>query len=272
MTLDTFQLGEPVEHRDCHPAPLFPVAIRSRPTSRSTRRCRAGSASRRPRTRAPCPSSSSRTRPTARCCSTTARSSSARSRTGSSTSASSSARVRSYRSPSRASSRDAGAAERRIRLARHISHSHLRRRRPRCWPRSRSRSVSRRATSGMRVRQAGADGSPLPDSGEPRHVRGACSPAPGTRVPAFALTPGQWHTVLGIGDDLCLDAVSRPDAFALLWPKLRAGYLLDALRASRWSRDVRRADLLLPSLSAKRRRSAAIRQGLARTCAFAEQE
>ena len=29
--------------------------------------------------------------------------------------------------------------------------------------------------------------------------------------------------------DLCVDAVSRPDAFARLWPKLRAGYLLDAL-------------------------------------------
>ena len=28
---------------------------------------------------------------------------------------------------------------------------------------------------------------------------------------------------------LCLDLVSRPDAFARLWPKLRAGYLLDAL-------------------------------------------
>jgi hypothetical protein len=35
--------------------------------------------------------------------------------------------------------------------------------------------------------------------------------------------------VLGLGDELCLDAVSRPDAFALVWPKLRAGYLLDAL-------------------------------------------
>ena len=31
-----------------------------------------------------------------------------------------------------------------------------------------------------------------------------------------------------LGDDLCLDAISRPDA-SLLWPKLRAGYLLDAL-------------------------------------------
>jgi hypothetical protein len=46
---------------------------------------------------------------------------------------------------------------------------------------------------------------------------------------AFVLIPGQCGAVLGIGNDLCLDAVSRPDAFALLWPKLRAGYLLDAL-------------------------------------------
>jgi hypothetical protein len=45
----------------------------------------------------------------------------------------------------------------------------------------------------------------------------------------FALVPGQCGAVLGLGDHLCLDAVSRPDAFALLWPKLRAGYLLDAL-------------------------------------------
>lgn len=35
--------------------------------------------------------------------------------------------------------------------------------------------------------------------------------------------------MLALGDDLCLDAVSRPDAFEHLWPKLRAGYLLDAL-------------------------------------------
>ena len=46
---------------------------------------------------------------------------------------------------------------------------------------------------------------------------------------AFALQPGQCGAVLGLGDDLCLDGVSRPEAFALLWPKLRAGYLLDAL-------------------------------------------
>jgi hypothetical protein len=46
---------------------------------------------------------------------------------------------------------------------------------------------------------------------------------------AFPLQPGQCGAVLAIGAELCLDAVSRPDAFARLYPKLRAGYLLDAL-------------------------------------------
>jgi hypothetical protein len=46
---------------------------------------------------------------------------------------------------------------------------------------------------------------------------------------AFPALPGQCGAVLGLGDDVCLDLVSRPDAFARLWPKLRAGYLLDAL-------------------------------------------
>lgn len=46
---------------------------------------------------------------------------------------------------------------------------------------------------------------------------------------AFPLEPGQCGAVLGIGDTLCLDWVSRPEAFARLWPKLRRGYLLDAL-------------------------------------------
>jgi len=46
---------------------------------------------------------------------------------------------------------------------------------------------------------------------------------------AFPAQPGQCGVVFGIGHDVCLDVVSRPDAFARLWPKLRAGYLLDAL-------------------------------------------
>jgi hypothetical protein len=45
----------------------------------------------------------------------------------------------------------------------------------------------------------------------------------------FALQAGQCGAVLAVNGHLCLDAVSRPDAFARLWPKLRAGYLLDAL-------------------------------------------
>lgn len=47
--------------------------------------------------------------------------------------------------------------------------------------------------------------------------------------PAFQAEPGQCGAVLGLDDSLCLDAVSRPDAFSMIWPKLRRGYLLDAL-------------------------------------------
>jgi hypothetical protein len=46
---------------------------------------------------------------------------------------------------------------------------------------------------------------------------------------AFPLQPGQAGALFALGDELCLDYVSRPAAFARLYPKLRAGYLLDAL-------------------------------------------
>ena len=46
---------------------------------------------------------------------------------------------------------------------------------------------------------------------------------------AFPLEPGQCGAVLGLGERLCLDWVSQPEAFTRLWPKLRRGYLLDAL-------------------------------------------
>ena len=49
--------------------------------------------------------------------------------------------------------------------------------------------------------------------------------------PMFPLEPGQCGALLALGDNLCLDWVSRPDAFQQLWPKLRRGYLLDALEA-----------------------------------------
>ena len=48
---------------------------------------------------------------------------------------------------------------------------------------------------------------------------------------AFPLQPGQSGALLALGDRLCLDYVSRPEAFARLYPKLLEGYLLDALEA-----------------------------------------
>ena len=47
---------------------------------------------------------------------------------------------------------------------------------------------------------------------------------------AFPLAPGQSGALLALGGDrLCLDYVSRPNAFARLYPKLLEGYLLDAI-------------------------------------------
>ena len=43
------------------------------------------------------------------------------------------------------------------------------------------------------------------------------------------LGAGQCGVFLGLGDDMCIDLVSRPEAFMRLWPKLRTGYLLDGL-------------------------------------------
>jgi ARG and Rhodanese-Phosphatase-superfamily-associated Protein domain len=45
---------------------------------------------------------------------------------------------------------------------------------------------------------------------------------------AFPLVPGQSGALLALGDRICLDYVSRPDAFVRLYPKLLRGYLLDA--------------------------------------------
>lgn len=47
---------------------------------------------------------------------------------------------------------------------------------------------------------------------------------------AFPLAPGQCGAVLALGSaQLCLDYVSRPDAWSRLYPKVLEGYLLDAL-------------------------------------------
>ena len=46
---------------------------------------------------------------------------------------------------------------------------------------------------------------------------------------AFPAVPGQCGAVLALGDSLCLDYVSLPEAWTRLYPKLLDGYLLDAL-------------------------------------------
>jgi hypothetical protein len=46
---------------------------------------------------------------------------------------------------------------------------------------------------------------------------------------ASPLAPGQSGAVFALGDAMCIDYVSRPEAFALLYPKLLDGYLLDAI-------------------------------------------
>jgi len=46
---------------------------------------------------------------------------------------------------------------------------------------------------------------------------------------AFRLRRGQCGAVLVSGKDVCLDAVSRSEAFERIWPKLLRGYLFDAL-------------------------------------------
>jgi hypothetical protein len=46
---------------------------------------------------------------------------------------------------------------------------------------------------------------------------------------AFPVSPGQCGAVLALDGSFCLDTVSRPEAFGRLYPKLRDGYLLDAL-------------------------------------------
>ncbi len=112
----------------------------------------------------------------------------------------------------------------------HISHSHLRRRKAQTHA---AQPLARGVAQGevwdevhekqSRMRVASPTRLPAADTFEAH--RAALRALEG----AFVLAAGQCGAVLALGDDLCLDAVSRPDAFALLWPKLRAGYLLDAL-------------------------------------------
>ena len=113
----------------------------------------------------------------------------------------------------------------------HVSHAHLRRRKAEALA---AQPLARGVAQGEvwdEVREQGsrACGVDSRTARQPRTLRGAPRPRYAGSSTRSRSQPGQCGAVLALGDDLCLDVVSRPDAFARLWPKLRAGYLLDAL-------------------------------------------
>jgi hypothetical protein len=113
--------------------------------------------------------------------------------------------------------------------ARHVSHAHLRRRKAETLA---AQPLARGLAQGDvwdEVREKQSRMGVRSETAANRDTFEAHASRLRALEDAFALVPGQCGAVLGIGDELCLDAVSRPDAFAGLWPKLRAGYLLDAL-------------------------------------------
>lgn len=75
---------------------------------------------------------------------------------------------------------------------------------------------------------------------------------------AFPLVPGQSGALLALGNDqLCLDYLSSPTAFARLYPKLLDGYLLDALEYGGKAATQERLDIFAAAIEhLPRRRSA----------------
>ena len=89
--------------------------------------------------------------------------------------------------------------------------------------------ASRRAQSGRRSQRRPDATASIRPPARRRHLPGARGGLGALRR-AFPLAPGQSGALFALGDDqLCLDYVSRPAAFARLYPKLLEGYLLDGL-------------------------------------------
>ena len=79
-------------------------------------------------------------------------------------------------------------------------------------------------------------------------------PTPDDLRDAFPLVPGQSGALLALGERFCLDYVSRPDAFARLYPKLLEGYLLDARELTGGEQRADRETFLERTLTAPRSR------------------
>ena len=112
----------------------------------------------------------------------------------------------------------------------HAAHPELRRRKAQ----SLSAEPLARGTRPGRGLERGAGqvrppGRPLADRSAGGRLPLARGRAARARAGLPAPCPDSAASLLALGDDLCLDYVSRPAAFARLYPKLRAGYLLDAL-------------------------------------------
>lgn len=115
--------------------------------------------------------------------------------------------------------------------AAHISHSHLRRRKAEMLA---ARPLARGVAQGEVWDEVRSKAARMGVESR-THANSDTFEAHSSRLleleQAFPIEPGQCGALLALGDSLCLDWVSRPDAFVRLWPKLRRGYLLDALEA-----------------------------------------
>ena len=135
----------------------------------------------------------------------------------------------------------------------HVSHSHLRRRKAETLA---AQPLARGVAQGQVWDEVSAKQRRMGVHSETAANRDTFE-AYGTQLraleQAFAVAPGQCGAILALGDELCLDAVSRPEAFALLWPKLRAGYMLDALeRLDRRSTSVEQIRRFVDDVAASR--------------------
>jgi hypothetical protein len=113
----------------------------------------------------------------------------------------------------------------------HVSHAHLRRRKAETLA---ARPLARGVAQGEvwdELRAKAARMEAWSPTGAAKDVYDAHRPSLDELEAHFPPEPGQCGALLALGDTLCLDWLSRTDAFDQLWPKLRRGYLLDALEA-----------------------------------------
>ena len=149
-----------------------------------------------------------------------------------------------------------------LRSAPHASHPELRRRKVEQLA---ATPLARGSGTGDRLGRGAREGCPAPGALADGSSGGRLPLARGSELraleQAFALAPGQCGAVFALGDSLCLDYVSRPDAFVSLYPKLRAGYLLDAIeRLDEKPADTAAVERFVEAVRLQCNRAAAVRR------------